>query len=95
VQGVAVVIEDETETRKLKVQRRLFERMVSSAVIDQLDPEHLDLTGKRVELTTLFADIRGFTSFSEKISPDRLFELLNLHLAHAVDAILSEEGTID
>lgn len=95
VKGVAIVIEDETETRKLKAQRRLFERMVSPAVIDQLDPEHLDLTGKRVELTTLFADIRGFTSFSEKTSPDRLFKLLNLHLAHVVDAVLSEEGTID
>ena len=95
VQGVAVVIEDETETRKLKAQRRLFERMVSPAVIDQLDPEHLDLTGRRVELTTLFADLRGFTSFSEKTSPDRLFKILNFHLAHAVDEILLEEGTID
>ncbi|MCD4753356.1 MAG: PAS domain-containing protein [Anaerolineaceae bacterium] len=95
VQGVAVVMEDETETRKLKAQRRLFGRMVSPAVIDQLDAEHLDLTGRRVELSTLFADIRGFTSFSERTSPDRLFKLLNLHLAHAVGAILSEEGTID
>ena len=37
-QGVAIVLEDLTEKKRLEGQRRLFERMVSPAVIDQLDP---------------------------------------------------------
>jgi class 3 adenylate cyclase len=88
-------MEDETEQRKLQAQRRLFERMVSPAVIEQLDPDRLQLAGRRATITTLFADIRGFTSFSESSSPERIFTLLNKHWAYAVDAILKEGGTID
>jgi adenylate cyclase len=95
VQGVAIVVEDETERKRLQAQQHLFERMVSPAVIAQLDPDDLDLEGQRVKLTTLFADVRGFTSYSEVTRPEKLFTLLNAHLRAAVDAILNEEGTID
>ncbi|HEX9674561.1 MAG TPA: GAF domain-containing protein, partial [Anaerolineales bacterium] len=67
--GVAMVVDDLTDRRRLEAQRRLFERMVSPAVIDQLDPDRLQLGGQLREITTLFADIRGFTSFSEEIDP--------------------------
>ncbi|MEE4194616.1 MAG: adenylate/guanylate cyclase domain-containing protein [Anaerolineae bacterium] len=95
VQGVAIVVEDETERKRLQAQRRLFQRMVSPAVIAQIDPDDLDLEGRRATLTTLFADVRGFTSYSEITRPEKLFTLLNAHLRVAVDAILNEEGTID
>lgn len=95
VQGVALVVEDETERKRLQAQRRLFQRMVSPAVIEQLDPDDLNLEGKRVILTTLFADVRGFTSYSEVTRPEKLFTLLNAYFRAAVNAILNEEGTID
>jgi PAS domain S-box-containing protein len=94
-QGVAIVLDDLTERKRLEAQRRLFERMVSPAVINQLDPNSLQLGGKRVDLTVLFADIRGFTSYSEKISPERLVSVLNRYLAAMAEAVLSQEGTID
>ncbi|MFZ5909897.1 MAG: adenylate/guanylate cyclase domain-containing protein [Chloroflexota bacterium] len=94
-QGVAIVLDDMTERKRLEAQRRLFERMVSPAVIEQLDPNSLQLGGKRVDLTVLFADIRGFTSYSEKISPERLVSILNLYLAAMAEAVLAQEGTID
>lgn len=94
-QGVAIVLDDLTDKRRLEKQRRLFERMVSPAVIKQLDPDKLQLGGKRLEITTLFADIRGFTSFSEKVSAEQLVNVLNRYLAAAADAILAYEGTID
>ncbi len=94
-QGVAIVLDDMTERKRLEAQRRLFERMVSPAVIEQLDPNSLQLGGKRVDLTVLFADIRGFTSFSEKISPERLVSILNLYLAAMAEAVLAQAGTID
>ena len=93
--GVAIVLDDLTEKRRLQGQRRLFERMVSPAVIDQLDPDSLQLGGDRAEITTVFADIRGFTSFSESQNPETLVAVLNRYLSIAAEAILREEGTID
>ena len=94
-QGIAIVLDDLTERKKLEAQRRLFERMVSPAVIEQLDPNSLQLGGKRVDITVLFADIRGFTTYSEKLSPEKLVLTLNRYLAAMADAVLSQEGTID
>ncbi len=94
-QGVAIVLDDLTERKKLEAQRRLFERMVSPAVIEQLDPNSLQLGGKRANITVLFADIRGFTTYSEKLSPEKLVLTLNRYLAAMADAVLSQEGTID
>jgi PAS domain S-box-containing protein len=93
--GVAIVLEDLTETRRLESLSHLFERMVSPAVIEQLNPDELQLGGKRTEITTLFADIRGFTSFSERADPEVLVTVLNRYLGAATEAVLAEEGTLD
>lgn len=94
-QGIAIVLDDLTERKRLEAQRKLFERMVSPAVIQQLDPNSLALGGKRTDITVLFADIRGFTSFSETISPEQLVSVLNRYLAAGAECVLDEEGTID
>ena len=94
-QGVAIVLDDLTERKKLEGQRKLFERMVSPAVIQQLDPNKLQLGGKRVDISILFADVRGFTSFSESQEPEKLVSVLNRYLAAMAEAVLSQEGTID
>ncbi|MEW5868696.1 MAG: adenylate/guanylate cyclase domain-containing protein [Chloroflexota bacterium] len=94
-QGIAIVVDDLTEKRRLEAQRRLLERMLSPAVLEQLNPDELQLGGKRTAITTLFADIRGFTAFSEKVDPEQLVSVLNLYLAAAADAVLAQEGTID
>jgi adenylate cyclase len=94
-QGVAIVVEDLTEIRQLEAQRRLFERMVSPAVVEHLDPHKLQLGGQRSEITLLFADLRGFTHLSETIEPEDLVAVLNQYLAAAVGAVIKEEGTVD
>ncbi|HKJ39476.1 MAG TPA: adenylate/guanylate cyclase domain-containing protein [Anaerolineales bacterium] len=94
-QGVAIVLDDLTERKKLEAQRKLFERMVSPAVIDQLDPNSLQLGGKRVDISILFADVRGFTTFSETQQPEKLVSILNRYLGAMAEAVLSQEGTID
>jgi PAS domain S-box-containing protein len=76
-------------------QGRLFEKMVSPKVIDQLNPDQLSLGGKRSEITTLFADIRGFTTYSEQLPPEQLVSVLNKYLKASADAVLAYEGTID
>ncbi|HSB02812.1 MAG TPA: adenylate/guanylate cyclase domain-containing protein [Anaerolineales bacterium] len=94
-QGVAIVLDDMTEHKKLEAQRSLLRRMVSPAVLDQIDPNSLQIGGKKVYITVLFADIRGFTAYSEKHSPEELVAVLNLYLAAAADAVLAHEGTVD
>ena len=94
-QGIAIVLDDLTERKHLEAQRRLLERMVSPSVLAQLEPDSQQLSGKRVDITTIFADIRDFTGFSEKLSPEDLVAILNHYLAAATEAILAQGGTID
>lgn len=94
-QGIAIVLDDLTERKKLEAQRRLLERMVSPVILDQIDPKSFQIGGKKVDVTALFADIRGFTAFSEKHSPEDLVAVLNRYLAAAADAVLDNQGTVD
>jgi adenylate cyclase len=94
-QGVAIVLDDMTEQKKLEAQRGLLRRMVSPAVLDQIDPNSLQIGGKRADITILFADIRSFTSYSEKHTPEDLVTVLNCYLAAAAEAVLANEGTVD
>ena len=94
-QGVALVLDDLTEKKSLQSRQRLFEKMVSPAVIGSVNPDQLQLGGVRTEITTLFVDIRGFTGFSEITAPEKLVAVLNRYLAAAAEAILSFDGTID
>jgi class 3 adenylate cyclase len=58
-------------------------------------PEAVRLGGVRQAATILFADIRGFSDFSVKATPETLVDVLNYHIAVATQAILAESGTLD
>ncbi len=77
--------------------RKIFQRYVSPTVVERLvdGRQNLALGGSRHKVSALFADIRGFTSFSEKLNPESVVEVLNQYLGLAVDAILDQEGTLD
>jgi len=53
------------------------------------------LGGHRQKVTIIFADIRGFTHFSELLPPEELVDILNDYLSIAADSILKQEGTLD
>lgn len=94
IQGVAIVFDDLTEYKKLEAQRELLQRMVSPAVLDQIDLNSLQADGKQASISILFADIRGFTAYSEKHPPEELVAVLNQYLATAAEAALTHEGTV-
>jgi len=94
-QGVAIVVDDQTERKRLRSKFELFQKMVSPAVIERLNPNQLKLGGDRQLVTCLFADIRGFTNFSERLDPVVLLDVLNRYLGAAADAVLLHEGTLD
>ncbi|MBI1792618.1 MAG: PAS domain-containing protein [Chloroflexi bacterium] len=99
--GATYVFEDLTETRKLEAERELirktFGRVVAPRVRDRLlaDPGNLELDGVKQTVTILFADLKGFTSYSEKHEPEMIFSVLNQYLSMAAQSILEQEGTLD
>jgi class 3 adenylate cyclase len=75
---------------------RLFHQYLSPAVADSLlsTPERTELGGEVVEVSVLFTDLQGFTTFSEKTDPTAVVGLLNAYFDAAVPNILREGGTI-
>ncbi|WP_235854774.1 adenylate/guanylate cyclase domain-containing protein [Nonomuraea aridisoli] len=74
----------------------LFHQYMSPDVAHALlaDPSQAELGGQLKELTALFADLKGFTTFSEKVSPGEIVEMLNRYHTAAVPCILNNGGTI-
>jgi PAS domain S-box-containing protein len=93
-QGVAIVVDDLTEKRYIT---EVFQRYVGPRVVQRLlsDPGMLKLGGERRSISIFYADIRGFSTFSEKLEPEKIVEILNAYLALAADAVMNEEGTLD
>jgi adenylate cyclase len=82
--------------RKAQVEdmlRRVLDRDVANKLLAEIEP--VKVGGDRVEATVLFADIVGFTSLSEKMSPEQVSEFLNDYF-HYIDACARFYfGTID
>lgn len=74
-----------------------FSQYVSKEVVNELikNPEKLKLGGERKKMTILFSDIRGFTSFSEKMKPEDLVIYLNDYLTEMTDIIFNQKGVVD
>jgi class 3 adenylate cyclase len=58
-------------------------------------PTHIALGGKRQPVTVLFADLRGFSMFANKTSPEEAVNTINMYVEAAAEAILKEKGTLD
>ena len=67
------------------------------AIVEQVpnDPSLLKMGGERKVLTAFFSDVAGFSTISEKLSPEELVELLNHYLTEMTDITLKYEGTVD
>jgi len=59
------------------------------------DPDMLSLTGEEREMSFLFSDIAGFTTFTESASPELLVSVLNEYLDAMCRAVMEHGGTID
>jgi class 3 adenylate cyclase len=65
---------------------------VASALIN--DPGRAALGGEEVEVTVLFADLRGYTTYAERRPPAEVVAMLNVAFGVAVPIVLSEGGTV-
>jgi adenylate cyclase len=66
----------------------LVDRMAKAGDMPQLG-------GHEAEITAYFSDIQGYSTFSEKLPPARLVELLNEYLTACTDIVLEERGSLD
>lgn len=86
-----------TEERYAKRIRGMFSSYVTEKVVNELikNPNLAKLGGERRDITVLFSDVRGFTTFSEKHSPEQVVHILNEYLGEMTDIIFQWEGTLD
>jgi adenylate cyclase len=92
-----VVVYYRTEEKSRKWITSVFGKYVSPVVIENLikNPDRLNLGGEKRNITIFFSDIRGFTSISEKLSPEELVHLLNEYLTEMTSIILKYQGLVD
>jgi adenylate cyclase len=85
------------EGKQRRFIKGVFRHYLSPEVIERIieNPDLLSLGGEKREITSFFSDLAGFTSISERLSPEELVALLNEFLSEMTDIILENGGTLD
>ncbi len=83
--------------RQRRFIREVFHRFTAPAVVDQLlaDPSRVRVDGEWREITCVFTDLFGFTSFAEKAAPEATVATVNSYLKGLCAIALENGGTID
>ncbi len=83
--------------KRRRVLAQQFSQFMSPTVVKQLmaqDSEAL-LTGEKREITVLLMDMRNFTSTTQDLTADQMFDLINHLLSVANREIFAHDGTVD
>ena len=83
--------------RRNKFIRESFGRYMTNEVVEAVleSPTGLQLGGEKRKVTMVMTDLRGFTSLSERLAPQRVVAMLNRYLATMVSVIKQYHGTVD
>ena len=86
-----------TELFRQSMMRESFGKYVGPEVLDMImrSSGQTWLKGQKSEASILFADIRGFTGYSEGKEPEEVVEKLNEFFSIATEVILANDGYID
>ncbi len=85
------------ELNRREKMKEMMGKYLSKQVADHVMAGAADLAlgGVRREVSVLFADVRGFTSYSEKHSAEDVTRSLNEYFEVVVDVIAAHEGVLD
>lgn len=84
------------DRKRAKIQKS-FQSYLSPLVVHQMvEQDQLpQLGGEEREISAMFSDIVGFSSFSEKMSPEDLVTFINAYLGELTQCIMEHRGTLD
>jgi adenylate cyclase len=94
-EGVAMVLDDLTDVKQREAQ---LDAAIRYTPVQRDNLHSLDTSavgGQERVVSVLFADVRGFTPFSERLEPEALMQIINEYLSRASDAIELYEGVVD
>ncbi|MFQ5569694.1 MAG: adenylate/guanylate cyclase domain-containing protein [Rhodothermales bacterium] len=94
---IAKAVSSIEQQKKAALARETFGRYLSADVVSTLleRPEALKLGGDKRKVTLLMSDLRGFSTVSERLPPEKVVEILNVYLGRMADVITAYNGTID
>ncbi|MFW6181697.1 MAG: adenylate/guanylate cyclase domain-containing protein [Spirochaetota bacterium] len=86
-----------TATEERRRIKDMFSRYLSQELVSRLvaDPAAVHLGGDKKMATVMFADIRGYTAFSEGRDPEYIIQVLNEYFSEAVELVIRHKGFID
>jgi PAS domain S-box-containing protein len=94
--GTVIVLDDLTELKEREQQISLLQRYLPISMASQIDAiDKLALGGEEREISVLICDVRGFTSFSERLEPEQLMRIINRYMIAASESIQGQKGIID
>lgn len=94
-QGVVMVLDDLTESRRREEQLGIASRYMKLGLETLSDVDVLSTGGEEREISVLHSDVRGFTTFSEQLAPEKLMEIINSYISLSSDAINLYDGIVD
>ena len=85
------------ERNEIRLLRRVLGRSVDPRVMERLltNPDVDFMKGELLELSVLFADLRGSTQLAEVTEPDKLVEFIKDYFSAMTEVIFLYEGTVD
>jgi adenylate cyclase len=94
VASIMQLVDEEKQKGRI---RGMFSAYLAPTVVNTLidSGKEPELGGHEAEITAYFSDIQAFSSFSEKMTPARLVELMNEYLTACTDIVQEEGGTLD
>lgn len=86
-----------TADRQRRQLKTVISQYLSPSVVESIlkHPEKMKLGGERRRMSVLFSDIRGFTTISEGLTPEKLVEILNQYLDRMTKIVFEHEGVLD
>src|SRR5690606_33324365 len=94
--GLVIVADDLTAIKQREATLSVVRTYLSPRLVRHIQSiDDLGLSGDEREVSIVFADVRGFTTFSEHLPPEELMSVITRYLTVASDAIELHDGIID